>query len=72
MYSDPNYAVRREYCSPPTTAGATTEGAKFRSFQKMKLKKVHAAVIVCGSLLFSKIQIIFFSRALSASIRNCN
>lgn len=49
MYSDPNYAVRREFCTPPTTAGATTEGAKFRSFQKMLLKKVHAAVIVAGT-----------------------
>ena len=48
-YSDANYTVRREACSVPTTAGATTEGAKFRSFQKVLLKKVHAAVITAGT-----------------------
>ncbi len=48
-YNDPNRVIRREYCAPPTTAGATTEGAKFRSFQAMRLKKVHAAVITAGT-----------------------
>lgn len=48
-YADGNSEVRREYCAPPTTAGATTEGAKFRSFQRMKLKKVHAVVITAGT-----------------------
>ncbi len=48
-YSDPDFTIRREACMPPTTAGATTEGSKFRSFQKMRLKKAHAAVVVAGT-----------------------
>ncbi len=48
-YSQANPNVRREYCAPPTTAGATTEGAKFRSFQKFKLKAVHVTVITAGT-----------------------
>lgn len=47
-YSEGNSSVRRE-AAFITTAGATTEGAKFRSFQKMKLVKVHAAVITAGT-----------------------
>jgi len=47
-YSDPNAAVRRE-ADRITVAGATTEGAKFRMFQKFKLKAVHAAVITAGT-----------------------
>lgn len=47
-YDDPDYGIRREV-DKITTAGATTEGAKFRSFQKMRLKKVHAAVITAGT-----------------------
>jgi len=47
-YSDPNNLVRRE-SAHITVAGATTEGAKFRSFQKMRLKKVHLAVITAGT-----------------------
>lgn len=48
-YDNPDFLIRREHCAPPTTAGATTEGAKFRHFQAMKLKKVHAAVITAGT-----------------------
>lgn len=47
-YSDPNFTVRREV-DRITTAGATTEGAKFRAFQALRLKKVHAAVITAGT-----------------------
>jgi hypothetical protein len=47
-YADPNFNVRRE-AAFITVAGATTEGAKFRSFQKIKLKKVHFAVITAGA-----------------------
>ena len=47
-YADPNCTVRRE-AAFITVAGATTEGAKFRSFQKIKLKKVHFAAIVAGA-----------------------
>jgi hypothetical protein len=47
-YSDPNYQVRREHIAT-TVAGATTEGCKFRSFQKMRLKNVHVAVVTAGT-----------------------
>ena len=47
-YDHPNAIVRRE-TSIHTTAGATTESAKWASFQKMKLKKVHAVVGVAGT-----------------------
>lgn len=47
-YSDPNFTIRRE-AQAITTAGATTEGAKFRAFQAFKLKKVHVAVITAGT-----------------------
>ncbi len=47
-YDSPNQSVRREAVFN-TVAGATTEGAKFRSFQAMKLKAVHAAVITAGT-----------------------
>jgi hypothetical protein len=47
-YDDPDFLVRREV-EKITTAGATTEGAKFRSFQATRLKKVHAAVITAGT-----------------------
>lgn len=47
-YADPNFTVRREV-DRITVAGATTEGAKFRSFQALKLKKVHATVITAGT-----------------------
>jgi len=47
-YSEGNSTIRREV-DRITVAGATTEGAKFRSFQRLKLKKVHAAVITAGT-----------------------
>ena len=49
-YADPNATVRREY-SATTVAGATTESltSKFRSFQKIILKKAHAIAIVAGT-----------------------
>lgn len=47
-YADANFTITREAIFT-TTAGATTEGAKFRSFQRAKLKKVHAAVLVAGT-----------------------
>lgn len=48
-YDDPDFTIRREHCCPPTTAGATTEGAKFRQYQKFLLKRAHAAVITAGT-----------------------
>ncbi len=47
-YSDPNYTVRRENCGAAGGA-ATTEYNKFRHFQRMRLKKVHAASTVAGT-----------------------
>ena len=47
-YDDPNSQVRREAFFT-TAAGATTDGAKFRHFQAMRLKKVHAAVLTAGT-----------------------
>lgn len=48
-YDNPDYTIRREHCSPPTTAGATTEGSKFQHFQAIRLKKAHAIVITAGT-----------------------
>jgi hypothetical protein len=47
-YDDADFLIRRE-SHHTTVAGATTEGAKFRSFQAMRLKAVHAAVITAGT-----------------------
>lgn len=47
-YDSPNQTVRREHCAT-TVAGATTAGARFRHFQAIKLKKVHAGVITAGT-----------------------
>lgn len=47
-YDSPNSVIRREN-SQITVAGATTEGAKYRHFQQIKLKAVHAAVITAGT-----------------------
>lgn len=48
-YSEANATIRREHCCPPTTAGATTEGSKFRQFQKFRLKAAHAVVVTAGT-----------------------
>ena len=47
-YMHPTYTVRREQFGT-TVAGATTEGCKFRAFLKMRLVKVHAAVVTAGT-----------------------
>ncbi len=47
-YSDANFTVRREACFT-TVAGATTTGARFASFQKIKLKKVHFVAVTAGA-----------------------
>lgn len=47
-YDSPDYAVRREQ-SALTTAGATTESARMISFQRLRLKKVHAHVVTAGT-----------------------
>ena len=49
-YDHPNAVVRREALGQTEAGGAgTTEYAKFVSFQKMKLKKVHAKVTTAGT-----------------------
>jgi hypothetical protein len=47
-YTHPTHMVRREQFGT-TVAGATTEGCKFRAFMKMRLKKVHVAVVTAGT-----------------------
>jgi hypothetical protein len=49
-YDSPQFTTRREAFMGNTTAGATTEFCKFRHFQKMRLKQVHAAVVVAGTV----------------------
>jgi hypothetical protein len=56
-YTEPNALVRREQFGGETTAGATTESCKFRSFQKMKLKNVHAVVTVAGTATTHKLDV---------------
>jgi hypothetical protein len=56
-YSDPNHTVRREHFAGATTAGATTTGLKFRSFQAMRLKNVHVAVLVAGTATTHKLDV---------------
>ena len=49
-YDDPNATIRREAMGMAEAGGgASTEYAKFISFQKMKLKNVHAVVTVAGT-----------------------
>lgn len=48
-YDNPNNTVRREHHAGEAGGGATTEYGKFNSFQKMKLKKVHAVVTTAGT-----------------------
>jgi hypothetical protein len=56
-YSDPNSTVRREHFAGEAGGAATTEYGKFRSFQKAKLKNVHAAVTVAGTAAGHKLDV---------------
>lgn len=56
-YADPNFQVRREEFAGESTAGATTESCKFRQFQKMRLKNVHAVVTVAGTVVGHKLDV---------------
>ena len=47
-YEEANFTVRREE-SMGEVGAATTEYAKFRTFQKSLLKRVHAVVTVAGT-----------------------
>ncbi|MGH8761157.1 MAG: hypothetical protein ACREVZ_04720 [Burkholderiales bacterium] len=48
-YDSPNYTVRNEQFSGEAGGGATTEYMRFRRFQKMRIKAVHAVVTVAGT-----------------------
>jgi hypothetical protein len=56
-YSEANASVRRENFAGEAGGGAATEYAKFRSFQKAKLKAVHAAVTVAGTAAGHKLDV---------------
>lgn len=48
-YDSPNYNIRNEQFSGESGGGATTEYMRFRRFQKMRVKAVHAVVTVAGT-----------------------
>lgn len=48
-YDDANSTVRREWWAGEAGGAATTEYLKYRSFQKARLKKVHAIVTTAGT-----------------------
>lgn len=48
-YDSPNYTIRNEQFAGEAGGAATTEYAKFRRFQKMRLRAVHAVVTVAGT-----------------------
>lgn len=56
-YADPNSQVRRENFAGEAGGAATTEYSKFRSFQRMKLKNVHAVVTVAGTAAGHKLDV---------------
>lgn len=56
-YSAPNATIRREYFAGEAGGGATTEYGKFRSFQKSKLKAIHAVVTVAGTSTAHKLDL---------------
>lgn len=56
-YSDPNPQVRREFSAGEAGGAATTFYGKFRTFQKLKLKAVHAIVSTAGTNVGHKLDI---------------
>lgn len=56
-YDDSEYTIRREHFAGEAGGAATTEYAKFRSFQKTRLKAVHAAVTVAGTATTHKLDV---------------
>lgn len=56
-YSDPNSTVRREANIGEVGGGATTSYGKFRHFQRIKLKRVHAVVTVAGTVAGHKLDV---------------
>lgn len=48
-YDNPNFQIRRENFAGEAGGAATTEYAKFRSFQAARLKKVHVVATLAGT-----------------------
>ena len=48
-YDSVNALVRNEWFAGEAGGGATTEYLKFRRFQKMRVKAVHAVITVAGT-----------------------
>ena len=65
-YADPNATVRRENFAGEAGGGATTEYGKFRSFQKARLKKVHAVVTVAGTATTHKLDVYHGTTSISS------
>lgn len=65
-YADPNATVRRENFAGEAGGGATTEYCKFRSFQKARLKKVHAVVTVAGTATTHKLDVFHGTTSISS------
>lgn len=47
-YDHPNFTIRREYTAP-TVAGAGVVSARFATFQRIKVKALHAVVLIAGT-----------------------
>ncbi|HEY8359104.1 MAG TPA: hypothetical protein VIL30_16735 [Ramlibacter sp.] len=56
-YADPNFQVRRENHAGEAGGAATTEYGKFRTYQKSKLRQVHAIVTVAGTVVGHKLDV---------------
>lgn len=56
-YSDANQVVRREANIGEVGGAATTAYGKFRHFQRLKLKRVHAVVTVAGTNAAHKVDV---------------
>lgn len=57
-YDSPNCTVRREHFAGEAGGAATTEYAKFRAFQKFKLKAVHVWPTVAGTATTHKLDVL--------------
>ncbi|THF55920.1 hypothetical protein [Pseudothauera rhizosphaerae] len=65
-YDDPNFQIRRERYAGEAGGSATTEYGKFRSFQKIRLKAVHAVVTVAGTATTHKLDILHGTTSIGA------
>lgn len=56
-YDSPNFTTRFEHFAGEAGGEATTEYAKFRRFQALQLKKVHAVVTTAGTTTGHKLDV---------------